>query len=802
MKFTINGLKRHLETSASAEEICETLTAIGLEVEEFEDKALAYAPFKVAYVETAAPHPDADKLQVLSVQSDQGTLQVVCGAPNARAGMKGVFAPEGTYIPGLDVTLKKTKIRGVESNGMMVSEKEMNLSDEHKGIIEVDDRYEVGTPMAEIFGLDEQLVEINLTPNRVDCAGVRGVARDLAAAGIGTLKAQDESAVAGTFDSPIGVTIEDTQGCPLFLGRLVRNVKNGPSPKWLQDLLKGVGLRPISALVDITNLMSIEQCRPLHVYDADKLQGGIVVRSTKGGEALEALNDKSYEAVQDAVGIFDGSGLIGFGGIVGGVSTGSSDETVNVFIESAYFEPMRIARAGRAMGIESDARYRFERGVDPVFTRAGMELATRLVLELCGTPGTEVSHVVEAGAVPGWARTIAFDPAYTEKLCGICVETERQIEILTSLGFAVNEIGGQLQVQPPSWRGDVEGKADLAEEVARIVGYDHIPPVSVRSDKAVTAAAETLTLSRARVARSAMAVRGLEECVTWSFMPKDKAALFGSNDNPALTLANPISADLDQMRPSLLPNLIEAAQRNADRGFSDSGLCEVGPAFLSSKADGQAFVAAGVRAGNKIPRNWAGDLPARDADVFDAKADALAVLAACGAPADNAIVSRDAPDYYHPGRSGVLRLGKNVLAQFGEIHPGVLEEMGVKGRVVGFEVFLQNIPAPRNKGGFAKPLLKLSAFQPVARDFAFVVDEAVEADSLVRAAKSADKGLIVAAEVFDVYRGKGLEDGKKSLALSVMLQPVEATLTDKDIEDVSAKIIDAVAEKAGGVLRR
>lgn len=801
MKFTVNWLKRHLETTANAEEICERLTAIGLEVEEFEDKAAAYAPFKVALIETATPHPDADKLKVLSVKTEDKTLQVVCGAPNARPGMKGVFAPEGTYIPGLDVTLKKTKIRGVESNGMMVSEKEMCLSDEHKGIIEVDDSYAIGTPMAEIFGLDAQLIEINLTPNRIDCGGVRGVARDLAAAGLGTLKAQDESPVAGTFASPIDVAIRDLDGCPLFLGRLVKNVKNGPSPQWLQDLLLSVGLRPISALVDITNLMSLDQCRPLHVYDADKIKGGISVRVTRGGEKLDALNDKSYEALPGAVGIFDDSGLIGFGGIVGGVSTGSTDETVNVFLESAYFNPMRIARSGRDMGIESDARYRFERGVDPEFTVAGMEMATRLVLELCGTNMTEVSTVIQGGSIPAWQRSITFDPAYTEKLCGITIDEQRQIQILKDLGFDISKNGDTYKAAPPSWRGDVEGRADLVEEVARIYGFDEITPVSVRSEKAVTSAAETLTLSRARTARSAMAVRGLEECVTWSFMPKALAASFGSNDNPGLTLANPISAELDQMRPSILPNLIMAAQRNADRGFSDVGLCEVGPAFASSKVAGQDVMACGVRMGDVVVRNWASDTPLREADAYDAKADALAVLAACGAPADNAVVSRDAPSYYHPGRSGVLRLGKNILASFGEIHPGVLEDMGVKGRVVGFEVFLQNIPAPRKKDGDAKALLQLSPFQPVSRDFAFVVDEAVEADTLVRAVKSADKALIVGAEVFDVYRGKGLEEGKKSLALSVTFQPVESTLTEKDIEALSEKIIDAAAEKAGGVLR-
>lgn len=802
MKFTVSWLKRHLETQADGQALCEKLTAIGLEVERFEDKAALYAPFKVAYVESAVQHPDADKLRVCMVKTENGTLQVVCGAPNARTGMKGIFAPEGTYIPGLDVTLKKTKIRGVESNGMLVSEREMCLSDEHQGIIEVDAQYEVGTPMAEVFGLNDQLIEIGLTPNRVDCSGVRGIARDLAAAGLGTLKTIDESPVKGTFDSPIKVKIEDPDGCPLFCGRLIRNIKNGPSPQWLQDMLKSVGLRPISALVDITNLVTLEYARPLHVFDADKLKGDIVVRKTREGESFDALNDKSYTTPEGVVGITDSSGLIGLGGIVGGVSTGCEEDTVNVFVEAAYFTPMRIARAGRALQVESDARYRFERGADPEFTRTGIEIATRLILELCGTNQTEISHVVTAGQVPEWKRTITFSPALVKKLCGVDVPVEKQADILENLGFSVKREADGFSVQPPSWRGDIEGKADLAEEIVRIYGFEHIDAVSVRSAGAVTAPAETVTLNRVRRARAAMTVRGLEECVTWSFLPKSRAKIFGSNDNPALTLANPISSELDQMRPSLLPNLIEAAGRNGDRGYGDIGLCEVGPAFRTQKVGGQDMVAAGVRIGAKGAGHWASPEESRAVDLYDAKADALAVLSACGGPADSARVTREAPSYYHPGRSGALTLGKNALAYFGEIHPAVLDEMGIKNTtVVGFEVFVEKIPAARKKDGTGKPLLKLSPFQPVSRDFAFVVDAKVEADTLVRAALSADKALITEARVFDVYTGKGVETGKKSIALAVTIQPIEKTLTDPEIEAVSQKIIDAVAEKAGGVLR-
>lgn len=800
MKFTINWLKNHLETTASDAEICETLTNIGLELEEFEDKAAEYAPFKVAYVESAEKHPDADKLKVCQVKTDNGTTQVVCGAPNARTGMKGIFAPDKTYIPGLDVTLKKTKIRGVESNGMLVSEREMCLSDEHEGIIEVDEKYDVGTPMSEIFGLDEKLIEIGLTPNRADCAGVHGIARDLAAAGLGTLKDVDQAPVKGTFKSPINVKIEDNDGCNVFYGRYIKNIKNGPSPAWLQNMLKAIGLRPISILVDITNLMTMDYARPLHVYDADKVKGDIVVRTTKAGEKLDALNDKSYKTIEGVCGITDNNGLIGLGGIVGGVSTGCEDDVQNVFLESAYFNPMRIARAGRDMNVQSDARYRFERGVDPEFTGIGIEIATRLILELCGTDATEISEVVKAGQEPEWKRTIDFDPAFTEKLCGVAVPETEQISILESLGFDVSGKGKALKVAPPSWRGDVEGAADLTEEVIRIYGFDKIEPVSVRSEKSVTAPAETLNLSRARTARAAMASAGLNECVTWSFMPKALSKHFGSNDNAALTLSNPISSELDQMRPSILPNLIEAAGKNADRGFADVALCEVGPVFRSQKPDGQDYMAAGLRAGEKVSRHWASDQNERSVDAYDAKADALAVLAACGAPAANAQISRDAPGYYHPGRSGVLRLGKNIIAQFGEIHPAILEEMGIKTPMAGFEVFIENIPAARQKGT-AKKLLQLSPLQPLSRDFAFVVKDDISSDDVIRAAKSADKKLITDAEVFDVYTGKGIDDGHKSLALNVTIQPTDATLTEEQLEEIMNNVIDAVANKCGGALR-
>ncbi|MCC6599013.1 MAG: phenylalanine--tRNA ligase subunit beta [Alphaproteobacteria bacterium] len=801
MKFTLSWLKRHLETDAPLGKICEKLTAIGLEVESVDDPGMLYAPFKVALVEDAAPHPDADKLRVLQVKTAEGPkLQVVCGAPNARAGMKGIFAPEGTYIPGLDVTLKKTAIRGVESNGMMVSEREMCLSEEHNGIIEVDAHYEIGTPMAQIFGLDDPVIEINLTPNRPDCAGVYGIARDLAAAGLGKLRSLDCAAMPGSFPTPVGVQIEDQDGCKLFLGRSIRGVKNGPSPQWLQKLLKSVGLKPISALVDITNLMTLDVCRPLHVFDADKIAGDLVLRGAVPDERFEALDGETYALQPHMTAICDDNGVISLAGIMGGERTKCDEGTQNVFLEAAYFNPARIARTGRDLQISSDARYRFERGVDPAFTLAGIEMATRLILELCGG---EAGEIVQAGETPQWEREITLDPAYTAQLTGVDVPAAEQKAILESLGFAVNG-ASPFTVQPPAWRGDVEGKADLAEEIIRIYGFEKIPSLSVHSETALPSPAETSLLARGRKARAALGARGLNESITWSFIGETQARHFGANDNQiaALRLKNPISLEMDVMRPSILPNLIEAAMRNNARGYPSAALCEIGPVYAGTKPEDQAIVATGIRAGEHGPRNWADANAARSVDLYDAKADALAALAACGAPIDNLQISRDAPSYYHPGRSGALRLGPNVMGFFGEIHPGILEETGVKFPVVGFEVFLQNIPAPRKKTGTEKPFLHLEPLQPLSRDFAFLVKEEVEAAAIIRAAMGADKALIRSADVFDIYTGKGIEPGKKSVALSVTLQPVEKSLTDKDIESLAQKVIESVCAKTGGTLRQ
>lgn len=801
MKFTLSWLKDHLDTTASLQEITDKLTAIGLELEGVEDPAEKFAPFKVAYVESASQHPDADRLRVCIVDTGNEKVQVVCGAPNAKTGMKAIFAPAGSYVPGTDLLLKKGKIRGEESNGMLVSEREMGLSDEHDGIIELPEDTKVGTPFTEIYGIDDPVIDIALTPDRGDCAGVRGIARDLAAAGLGTLKPLKHTPHKGTFKSDIGVKISDTTGCPIFMGCLVKGVENKPSPTWMQNRLKAVGLRPISTLVDITNYVSLDLCRPLHVYDADLVKGDIHVKLANSGDSFDALNDKSYTVTDAMTAITDDSGLLGLGGIVGGVSTGSTEDTKNVFIECAYFSADTTAKTGRALQIDSDARYRFDRGVDPEFIQEGIEIAAALVIELCGG---EASEIVTAGTTPSWKHEIDFDPSYTARLAGIDIPAEEQKQILTNLGF---EINGS-KVTPPSWRSDISnqengGKADLVEEVIRIYGYDKIEPVSVRSAHTVSDSAETPMRSRIRLARTALASRGMSECITWSFLTKELAMKFGANDNgnaDSLTLSNPISEDLSQMRPSILPNLITAALKNADHGQTNTALYEVGPDFQSGKVDGQRSVAAGVRYGANASRHWSSNEAARNVDVYDAKADAIAALNAAGAPTGNLQVQRNAPSHYHPGRSGALTLGKNVLATFGEIHPAILEDMDIKAPICAFEVFLDNIPTSKKKGT-AKALLNIPAFMPLSRDFAFIVDENVEVDNILRAAKGADKALIQNAEAFDVYQGKGVEEGKKSIAVTVTIQPIKQTLTDSEIEGLSKKIIEAVASKTGAMLR-
>lgn len=798
MKFTLSWLKEYLDTTASLDEISQKLTAIGLEVEGIQDPAKTLSGFVVGHVLSAEKHPEADRLQCLVVDTGKEKLKVVCGAPNARAGMKGVFAPAGSYIPGSNITLKKSLIRGQESNGMMCSERELELSTEHTGIIELPESAVTGSPAAPALGVDDPVIEINLTPNRGDCAGILGIARDLAAAGLGQLKPPVTKPVTGKFKSPVTVEIKDTQACPLFIGRYIRGVKNDPSPKWLADRLKAIGLRPISALVDITNYLSIACARPLHVFDADKLKGNIHVRLSKKGEKLDALNDKSYELLDGMTAVCDDSGVLGLGGIIGGTFSAVSDKTVNVFLEVAYFDPVRTAKTGQALQIDSDARYRFERGIDPAFTAPGAELATKMILDLCGG---EASEVFVAGAAPTAAKKVSYAPERLKLVGGMDLPNARQKEILTALGFAVNDSAKAWEVTAPSWRGDIDGSADIVEEVLRIEGYDNIPVVLVRPAADERRSALNPLSKRAVTARRALAVRGLYETVTWSFMDDATADLFGAQlhqNKKALTLTNPISSELSVMRPSILPNLIAAAGRNADRGFADACLFEIGNTYKATTAEGQLMTAAGLRSGSAVPRHWSG--PARDVDAFDAKADALAVLESCGVNPASVQITADAPEWYHPGRSGVLRQGPAVLAYFGEIHPAILAVMKREEKYAGFEVFLGALPQPKKKGP-RKELLKPSPFQPLSRDFAFVVDEKTEAEKLIRAIKAADKALIANVEIFDVYQGKGVEPGMKSIALGVTIQPVEKTLTDEEIVALSQKIVDSVAKQTGGILR-
>lgn len=810
MKFTLSWLKNPLETDASLDRIVEKLTMLGLEVEGVEDPAKKLSVFSAAKVLEAGPHPDADKLQVLKVEAlvdgEVKQLQVVCGAPNARAGMTGVFAPPGATIPVNGMVLKPTKIRGVESNGMMCSERELELSEDHEGIIDLKGDWKVGTPAAEVLGRNDPVIEIAITPNRPDCLGVYGVARDLAAAGLGRLLEGDLSPVEGKFESPVGIELDFPAGaenaCPVFAGRMIRGVKNGPSPEWLQTYLRAVGLRPINALVDITNFISLDRARPLHVYDASKLKGNIRARLGRKGEKFLALDGKEYEAGPDMCVIADDAQVLGFGGVMGGEESGSTEETVDVFVESAYFDPYRTARTGRDTGIVSDARYRFERGVDPEFVLPGLELATKMILGMCGG---EPSNVVVAGKVPDTSKTIEFDTGRIEKLTGLALPKSEAVAILSALGFGVAEAGAKLSVSVPSWRPDIDGQADLVEEVVRVHGLSEVKSVALPRLHAVATPVLSTRQRRERMARRALAARGLVEAVTWSFISERAAELFGGgNAVSSLKLANPISSDMSHMRPSLLAGLIAAAGRNMARGHADIAMFEVGQQFESDEVSGQVLAASGIRRGTARPlgsgRHWQGK--SGPVEAMDAKEDAVALLAALGAPVTSFQIAADTPSWYHPGRSGVFRLGpKNVIGYFGELHPRVLDEMDVAGPMVAFEIFPHAIPEPKRKATRSKPPLDMSDLQPLRRDFAFVVAESVTAEQTLRAARGADKKLIADVSLFDVFEGGSLGEGQKSLAIEVTLQPVEKTLTDEEIEGVSKRIVAAVEKATGGTLR-
>ncbi len=804
MKFTLAWLKEHLDTDRTLAEIADKLTMIGLEVERIEDRAKLLAPFVIARVTEAKPHPNADRLRVCLVDTGDGKpVQVVCGAPNARAGMKGVFVPPGAFIPGKAVTLAVGTIRGVESRGMLVSEFELQLSDDHEGIIELPDDAPVGTGYAQWAGLDDPVIEINLTPNRPDCTGVHGIARDLAAADMGQFKDAGIKAVKGEFPCPVNVALDFGAApslCPAFALRLIRGVNNGPSPDWLQRRLVAIGLRPINALVDVTNFITYDRGRPLHVFDAAKVRGNLVVRRARPGETLAALDGRTYALDETMCVIADDNGVESLSGVIGGEKTGCSAATTDVLIESALWNAVNIAQTGRKLGINSDARYRFERGVDPAFTLPGLELATRMVLDLCGGAP---SQVCLAGNPEAPERIIDFPPSELKRLAGLAVPLPEMRGVLNRLGFFVAGQGERVKVAVPSWRPDVQGTADIVEEVVRILGVERVPATAFDRGAAPRKPVLTAIQSRTRKAKRALAARNLIEAVTWSFIAKRRAELFGGGQ-PELALANPIAADLSDMRPSLIPGLVAAAQRNADRGFADVGLFEVGQVFRGEAPQDQLTAAAAIRRAlakpSGIGRHWS----KRDGavDAFDAKADALAVLAAVGAPASALQIAAHAPAWFHPGRSGTIQIGpQNVLGYFGELHPSTLEALEAQGPLVAFEVILERIPAPRTKATRAKPALELSPLQPVERDFAFVVERNVKGADIVRAAMSADRKLISDVGVFDVYEGAGIAAGKKSIAIAVTIQPRDKTMTEAEIETLAAKIVAEVGKRTGGVLR-
>lgn len=786
MKFTLSWLKEHLKTEASLDKICDTLTDLGLVVEKVENKAQALAPFIICEIIDAEKHPNADRLKVCQVDTGTEKLQVVCGGANARKGLKVVLARPGDVIPSTKQVLKVGKVRDVESFGMMCSIQELLLGEAEEGIIEVPHEAPLGQSYAKWLGLDEAVIEVSITPNRGDCLGVYGIARDLAATAIGTLLPLKGDSIKGTYPCSLSLHV-DLEACPHFTGRMIRGVKNGPSPVWLQQKLKAIGLRPISALVDITNFFAYDRARPLHVFDGDKLKGNLSIRFSKAGESFNALDGKTYTLAEGMTVIADDAGVISLAGVMGGESTGCDEATQTVFLESAFFDPIRTAMTGRKLGILSDARYRFERGVDPASTLPGLEAATRMILDLCGG---EASEVVIAGKAPEVKQSLAFSPSQIKSRAGIEVSQEQAHAILTKLGFHITEEGQHLTVLIPSWRFDVEQDVDLVEEVLRIEGYDKIPSTPYEGRPVQ----KPLTTLQARrfVARDRLAGRGLMEVVTWSFISQEEAKPFGGIPE-SLILLNPISQDLDAMRPSLLPHFLKVVLYNQNRGVESLGVFEIGPQYSDPTPQGQHMMASGLRAGAFHPGNWCEKK--RPTDIYDVKADALALLDLANVTPQS---DRTAPSWYHPGRSATLKLGSQILGYFGEIHPRILKIFDVKGPVVAFEVFIDRLPLSKRKA-IAKPPLTLSPYQAVERDFAFVVPQDVPGESLMKAARKAEPSLIEEVTLFDVFE---LPDHKKSLAIRVRLQPKDNTLTEEEIQTISQKIMSSIAENTGGELRQ
>jgi phenylalanyl-tRNA synthetase beta chain len=793
MKFTLSWLKDHLTTDASLTQILDAMTMAGLEVEHVDDPADKLKAFSVARIISTAQHPNADRLRVCQVETFEGIKEIVCGAPNARPDLVTVYAPLGTFIPGSGITLVPREVRGIVSNGMLCSAAELETAEDSDGILELDPALSVGTSAAVALGLGDAVIDFEVTPNRPDWLGVVGIARELAAAGLGTLKDASVAPVSGSFPCPVSITIDAPEACPMFAGRVIRGVKNGPSPKWLADKLRAIGLRPINALVDVTNLLSYDRARPLHVYDAGLLSGGIVARMGRAGESFNALDGKDYALTPAMCVIGDDSGALGLGGIMGGTSTGCSDATTDVFVESALFAPLNIAATARATGITSDAKYRFERGVDTGFVVDGLHLATKLILELCGG---EASDVLVAGHAPEASAPVTFQTSEVARLTGMTLSDSEIDTILSALGFGPQVTGeGARLVSVPSWRRDVAGPADLVEDIARIAGFDRLPVATLPLRTGRKEPLLTPAQNRIRLGRRALAARGWMEAVTWSFASTAMCEMFGGGA-PALVLANPIASDLDCMRPSALIHLLLAAGRNADRGYGDLALFEAGPIYKGDGENDQESVIAGVTRGSV--RHWAG---VAAADVFSVKADVLAILEAMGAPTGGLQVVQGARNWWHPGRSGSLKMGpKVVVAEFGEIHPRILKAMGVEGPVLAFELFLGALPPHKAKASKSKAKLDFSPLMPLTRDFAFVVPADKPAGDLVRAVVGADKALITDVTVFDRYQGPGVAEGDVSLALQVTLSPRDKTLTDGEIEAVSAKVI-AAAAKVGGRLR-
>ena len=809
MKFTLSWLKEHLETEASLSEITDALTDLGLELEGVEDPAERLGAFTICRVIEAVQHPNADRLRLCRVEAwpngadaPSEEVQVVCGAPNARTGMVGVFAAPGMHIPGTGVDLKPGVIRGVESNGMLCSERELELSDDHDGIIDLPADAPLGQRYIDYAGANDPVIEIAITPNRPDALGVAGIARDLAARGIGKAIPRTFAPVEAKFDSPFTVSIDDDvlDKAPVFCGRLIRGVKNGPSPAWLQQRLRAIGLRPISALVDITNFLTYDINRPLHVFDADKVKGsGLRVHWADAGTKLEALDDKEYTFEPDMIMISDEQGPEAIAGVMGGNPTGCSEETVNVFIESAYWDPVTTASTGRRLKIHSDARYRFERGIDPASCPVGADAGTAMILELCGG---EASELVVAGAVPDTSRSYTLRPERVVSLVGMEIARDEQVRILTELGFGCSDDGNNIVAAVPSWRPDVLGEADLVEEIARVASLTKLVSQPLPRPSGVGRKTLTPMQTRERNARRTLAALGLNECVTYSFISQAEAALFGGGDE-AVRLDNPISSEMSHMRPSALPGLLAAAARNQAQGSMDLGLFEVGAGYQGGEPGEQSTTADAIRVGATTARHWSGTR--RPVDLHDAKADAEAVLTSLGAPVSKLMIGREAPPWFHPGRSAALKLGpKNTLAVFGELHPKVLKAMDIRGNAVAVSIFLENLPAAKSKGT-TRPALAISNLQSVERDFAFVVDSGVEAAQLVRAAQGGDKKLISGVEVFDVFDGKKAAEqfgeGRKSVAISVRLQPLNETLTDAEIDAVSDRIVASVIKATGAELR-